>query len=285
VRLRILALAFALIGVAASAGSSPAAQPDVRPHSDGDALDQLIERSGLGRQLGEFQAAMHQGIDQVRMQDPSFDAARLKRVRTAIDRVYAPNRLRPRLRQEMQRMLSEADIRAALAWIDSPVGRHFSQLEQRATEPARQQRLMEVLQRGTPPALPRARSQLLHELIIATRTDEFGASLVIESAAGTAEGIAGSSSDANRAVLGMRASLETRRAALVQQMHAQSYAVFAVSYAEASDAELQALLRFARSPEGSRFHLYTSQAFEAAAAQAARELGADLAVVPARRAN
>jgi hypothetical protein len=284
VRLRLLVPAFALIGLAASAPAEPAPQPDTRPQGNVDALDQLIERSGLDRQLGEFRAAMHQGIDQARVHDPSFDGARVKRVRTAIDRVYAPSRLRPRLRQEMARMLSDADVRAALAWIDSPVGRHFAQLEKRATEPAQQQRLMDALQHGPPP-MSKARSELIHQLITATRTDEFGASLVIESAAGTAEGIAGSASDARQAVRGMRASLEARRQALVEQMHLQSYAVFAVSYAEASDAELQALLRFARSPEGSRFHLYTSQAFETAAAQAARELGADLSAVPAKRAN
>ena len=66
-------------------------------------------------------------------------------------------------------------------------------------------------------------------------------------------------------------------------MHEQCFIVFAVAYADATDAELDALLGYARSPHGSAFHLYAAQAFETTAVQAARDLGADLTgPVPAK---
>jgi hypothetical protein len=205
-----------------------------------------------------------------------MDARQLSRLRASIDRVYAPPRLRPRLHAELARMLAPADIDAALAWIDSPAGRRIAAFEAKAAQPEQRKRMIAALQHGAPPMSP-ARHELIDQIVRATRTDEFGTSLAIESAAGIAEGLSHSVPASERAaVRGVRAQLEAGRAQLMTQLHAQCVAVFAVAYAGASDADLKALLDFAHSPAGARFHLYAAQAFEATAAQAARELGADL---------
>lgn len=270
-RIRSLAFALALLAmpVAAQAETSPAAAP-------ADRIDQLIARAGLERQLYEFQSAMQEGISQAHAANPTLDARQLSRLRTSIDRVYSASRLRPRLHAELARMLSPGDIDAALAWIDSPAGRRIAAIEAKATTPEQRQRMMAALQRGAP-ATSQTRRELIDQIIRATRTDEFGASLVIESAAGIAEGISQSAPPERRAAArGVRSQMESERASLVSQMHAQSAAVFAVAYADATDADLQALLRYARSPAGARFHMYAAQAFETTAAQAARDLGSDL---------
>ncbi len=60
-------------------------------------------------------------------------------------------------------------------------------------------------------------------------------------------------------------------------MHEQSLIAFASVYAGASDAELAALLAFARSPAGARYHAASAFAFESTLTQAARRLGGALA--------
>jgi hypothetical protein len=60
-------------------------------------------------------------------------------------------------------------------------------------------------------------------------------------------------------------------------MRERSFITFAEVYAEASDADLAALLRFARSQAGARYHALAAQAFERSLVQAARRLGGALA--------
>ena len=74
-----------------------------------------------------------------------------------------------------------------------------------------------------------------------------------------------------------RRELEARRSEVVAAMHEQSFVAFALVYAEASDAELAALLRFARSPAGVRYHDVSARAFASTLAQAAKRLGGALA--------
>ena len=75
----------------------------------------------------------------------------------------------------------------------------------------------------------------------------------------------------------LRSEMEAERARLVAELHQQTFAAFALVYAEASDAELAALLAFARSPAGARYHDGTSRAFASTLAQAAKRLGGALA--------
>jgi hypothetical protein len=249
----------------------------------GDPLGDLIERSGLYRQLGEFHASVRSGADRAHKVNPRMTAADVQRLRASIDRVYAPDRLQPRLRAELQRMLSPADIVATLAWIDSPTGKRLAELETKASSASARWRLEQALEKG-PPKLPEKRSRILNELITATKTDEFAASLAIESAVGIAEGITGAARD-SEPLRNMRDRMEAERAKMVKQLHAQTYAIFAIAYEQAKDEELEQLLHFARTPEGARFHLYAAQAFETAAAQAAHDLGTEMRAVPASPAK
>ena len=71
--------------------------------------------------------------------------------------------------------------------------------------------------------------------------------------------------------------MESERAQLVAGLHQQTFAAFALVYADATDSELAALLAFATSPAGARYHDVTSRAFASTLAQAARRLGGALA--------
>ena len=123
-----------------------------------------------------------------------------------------------------------------------------------------------------------ARARILHELITATRADEVGASLLIETAAGVTEGAAlFAPGDPSAASAQARSELEARRPEVVAAMHDHSFVAFALVYAPASDAELGALLAFARSPAGARYHAASARAFERTLTHAAKRLGGALA--------
>jgi hypothetical protein len=266
---RIYGLAFQLIFLAgiAFAGSQPGGEP----------LDVLIQRSGLDARLTHFEAAMQRGITDAHATQQQLAAEDLGRLRRAVASAYSASSLRPLLRAELAKTLSPAEISAALAWLDSPTGRKLAGLEEKASMPEAQRRL-EAASHGSAPPISAARAQILNDLITATRADEIGASLLIETAAGVTEGAAlFTPGDSRAAVAAARRELEARRGEVVAAMRDQSTLAFSLVYAEANDAELTALLGFARSPAGARYHDVSARAFASTLAQAAKQLGGALA--------
>ena len=110
------------------------------------------------------------------------------------------------------------------------------------------------------------------------RADDIAVSVLIETAIGLNEGLARFGAEDTVATPGtLRREMESERAQLVAALHQQTFAAFALVYADATDAELAALLAFATSPAGARYHDVTSRAFASTLAQAARRLGGALA--------
>jgi len=247
------------------------------PMPASEPLDALLRRSGLDAQLVHFEAAMQRGITAAYQSQRQLPPEQLSRMRKAVAQAYAPSSLRPTLRSALAKSLSRAEIAAALAWLDSPTGRKLTELEEKASTPEAQERLEAAARRGIP-QLGAGRTQTLHGLIKATRADEAAASILIETAVGINEGFALFGPESSSAtVADLRRGMESERAKLVEELHAQSFVAFALVYADATDAELAALLRFARSPAGARYHDVTARAFASTLAQAARRLGGALA--------
>ena len=240
-------------------------------------LDTLILRSGLDAQLVHFEAAMQHGITIAHASQRQIPPGELNRMRKAVAQAYGVSSLRPTLRAELAKTLSRAEIAAALAWLDSPTGRKLTALEEKASTIEVQQRLEAATQRGIP-VLGAERTRTLHGLIRATRAAEVAATVLIETAVGINEGLALFGAESSIATLAtLRRELEAGRGKLVAEIHEQSFVAFAFVYAEATDAELAALLRFARSPVGARYHDVTSRAFASTLGQAAKRLGGALA--------
>jgi len=240
-------------------------------------LDALIQRSGLEAQLVHFEAGMQRGITLAHASEQQIPPEELSRMRKAVAHAYAASSLRPALRAELAKTLSRAEIAAALAWLDSPTGRKLTALEEKASMLEVQPPLETAAKRGTPP-LGAERAQTLHGLIKATRADEVAVTVLIETAVGINEGLAVFGSESPSSTLAtLRRGMEAERAGLVAEMHEQSFVAFALVYAEATDAELADLLRFARSPAGARYHEVTSRAFASTLGQAAKRLGGALA--------
>lgn len=266
-RRHAIAALLVVVAGAAFAGTQPGGEP----------LDALIQRSGLDAQLTHFEAAMQRGITAAHATQRKLASEDVNRLRKAVATAYSASSLRPVLRAELAKTLTRGEIAAALAWLDSPTGRKLTSLEEKASTPEAQGRL-QAASHGNAPAVAPARARILHELITATRADEVGASLLIETAAGVTEGAAlFTPGDPSAAVAAARSELEARRSEVVAAMHEQSFVAFALVYAPASDAELAALLAFARSPAGAHYHAASARAFESTLTQAAKRLGGALA--------
>lgn len=275
-RLLLASFAALLLGLSGAAHAEP------RP-ADGK-LDTLIQRSGLDDQLVQFESAMQRGITELHKTEANLRPEDLRRIRAAVADAYAPDRLRVTLRAELSKSISSQEIDAALAWADSPTGRRLEALEKKASTAEGLRRLEAAAKRGVP-KLGAERTRTLHALITATRADELAATVLIETAVGIQEGFASDGPDVSRSMVAtMRKGLESERDQMAASLHEQSFVAFALVYADASDADLAALLRFARSPAGARYYAISSRAFANTLGQAARRAGSSL-VVPAAPAD
>ena len=276
VRLRHAALAFTLGCLCASA----------RAETDDALLDRLIERSGLQGKLVQLEAMMRRGTDELAARNPRMTDY-FARVRLANARAYAPTRLQPILRQELEGELSRADVEAVLARSDSPAELRLAALARQATSPADRARIEAALASGHRQVLEPRRSELLHELVRAARVDELSAALLIAASVGAADGYAEGAPASSRAtVQQMRRGMDSDRPALVAAMHEQNVAAYGLVYADATDADLEDALRFARSEAGERFYRVSTRAFEATAERAARDFAIEMSrSVPAAPAQ
>lgn len=245
-----------------------------------DPVDELMHKSGLWKQIGEFEPMMQAGIAQSQSEGKRLDEDALRALRRAAAAGYAPDRMRAAVRGQIASELALRDIREVTAWLSTDLGKRVTAAEEKASEPAQAQRLAQgedkVLAK-----LPRSRRALIDRLVKATRAAEFNAALLIDTTVGVMRGIAlvtpqdGDGAEAEEVIAG----IEARRPALIEAMRIESAAAFAVAYESLRDADLEKYVRFAESPLGGKYHDATSRALEAALADAAQEMGRQLGIL------
>jgi Uncharacterized protein conserved in bacteria (DUF2059) len=248
-----------------------------------DPVDELMHKSGLWKQIGEFEPTMQAGIAQSQWEGKRLDEDALRALRRAAAAGYAPDRMRAAVSRQIASELAPRDIREVMAWLSTDLGKRVTAAEEKASEPAQAQRLADAGSKALA-KLPRARRALIERLVKATRAAEFNASLLIDTTVGVMRGIElvtpqdGDGPDTEDVVAG----IEARKPALVEAMKAESAAAFAVAYESLRDADLEKYVRFAESPLGGRYHDVTSRALEAALADAAHEMGRQLGILTRR---
>src|SRR5688572_14568832 len=107
-------------------------------------VDELMDKSGLNKQLSQSQAQVRAGLQQAVAEGKANgtwvmgeeDTAMLLRAMTGS---FAPGPMKSIVRQEMERLLSADDERVVLEWLSTPLGRRFTRLEEQSAEmdPAR----------------------------------------------------------------------------------------------------------------------------------------------------
>jgi hypothetical protein len=270
-----------LMAVFASLGIASAAAQDA-PRN----VDELLHKSGLWKQVAEFEPSMQQGLDESRKEQkagaggapPLSDAdyARLKRATAA---AYAPDRLRQEFRGYIARDLSREDEREVLRWLDSDLGKRITRIEEEAST------LEEVLKRekispGALASVPSARKQRFEKLIKATRMGELSAGLMINTTLGVAYGFAYATPNADFAALEkLKRQLESQKPELAELLGKRSLADIAVIYRALSDAELDRYLVFMETEAGQHYHEVTSAALDAVLSRASVNIGTELAAM------
>ena len=270
VRVRQLIVAVALLAAAATAA-----------HAQGRRTEELMRKSGLWDQVAQMHAQMRVGVmlarDDARQRgSPMLDDASFARLNGAIDRAFARDVLRETVALQMEELLAAADEAEVLRWLSSELGARFTRWEVEAgtvAEPKRAEESAKLVAALTPAR--RAKYVRLGQALDAGNTV---VTLTIGVTTAIVYGIAlvTPGTDADVAANGIRSRMESQRPAMVQQFAERSVQTYSYVYRNATDAQVEAYVRFVETPAARRYHAAGVKALDDAISQAAILMGKDL---------
>lgn len=273
-------LAAALVALLALA---PAARA-----TSNEALDvarRLLHNSGLAVQLKSFPRQVDQDLAQAQGRLPDELLAAL---RSSARESFSPAAMHEDLVRGIAARLTVSEMRKALVWLDTDIGKRMTRAEELAAEqltPETLQAYSEGIKRR--PLSPR-RSELIASLITATKAVESAATMMEGVALGIAVGMDSMQPAQNR--LGASALSEQLRQSmppdkLREAVGAVMPAMHAYVYRDVSDADLEAYLAFNRSNSGVRYNDAMMGALTEALSKAALRVGAGIESALNRKAT
>ena len=232
-------------------------------------IDDLMHRSGLWQQLAGIAGTFQKGVDLALEQKTLPDAATAARIREVFGTAYGADRLRPAVARGLSETLSAEDAEAALAWLNTDLGKRITTLEEQASEDTPPDRAAEI---GA--ALAPGRRALIERLLKALHAGDVLATVLINMTYGLARGVElASPSGRTGQADAVRSMLESGRAQLAARAERELLGSNAVTYGPLTDAELERYVVFAESPAGGRYHAASSIALEQALSAASIEAG------------
>jgi len=250
--------------------------PAAPSHAAPEALvDAYMQKSGLVEQLAQIEGGVLLGIDhaQAQPQVPRLSGEQLDRLRGAIRAAFGADRLRGAVRSQLVASLPVADTEQVLTWLDTPLGKRVTAIEEAGSTPEAHQRMTEVAPKALA-ALPPSRRAELERMMKASGVVEVSASIALNQQLGIMRGLALSaglpdttSSDEAKAKLALY------RSQIAGALGPSLLANAAVLYGPLSDDELHAYAVMLELPSSRRVTEATGAALDKALSAAAIDLG------------
>jgi hypothetical protein len=233
----------------------------------------LVERSGVAVQLQAVPKSFTDQLPQLRGQVPD---ELLLALTDAGREAYRPELMAKEIAGILAQTLQPAEMRKAIGWLETGVGRRVTLAEERASASMDEASLKRYAEQ-TKNQLPSARRQkAIEELIDVTGSLDFTAKLIEGTALGMAIGMDSTQPVQKRVgVAFLRKQIEKvmPKEQLKETLRQAMPGIFGYTYREVNDADLEAYLAFLRSPDGKRVNDAITDAFGQAMIAASVRVG------------
>lgn len=238
--------------------------------------EQLMDVSGMSAQIDEIPLIIGMTLQQqqAQLQMPDWQ---LQTLSDALESGFDPVPMKADVRGHLEANLDGGDAKAAMAWLESPLGQRATELEARADSPAVRQAIMQRLQAGEGSGVSDARQALIDRFDAATRASDMAVEMVMGVQRGLLTAIlraAGAPAEQLDMALGQ---IKASRPQIEAAVAAQNQVSFAVVYADLSDAEMEKYVEFAESDAGRAYHRAMFEGFARAMESAAERSGEAIA--------
>jgi hypothetical protein len=236
--------------LAACCCAEPVAHAAAAPDA-GVKADRLMEVSGMAHSIRQIQPTMTGSFDRPQQDIP--DNVRLA-LREAAWLAFQPNPIIEQVRARLGAMLTGPHLDKTLAWLESPVGRRITDMENAAGEPAAASQVESYgreLEKRPP---TKRRTDLITQLMAATGSTEFSATMLETAFLATALGINAAQPVQQRSPIEM---VRQRIASVLPKLQKDNERDLAVSmhyaYRTLPDRELESYLKFLKSASGAAY--------------------------------
>ncbi len=235
-----------------------------------DIAEQLMRKSGLWAQLGTLGPQMRQGLEQGLSEAGAAvpDAARQRLLAEAVA-TFTAEHLQATARRELAEAVRPVHVAALTAWFDSPAGQAVARAEAAAAADERDPEV--VIRQGAVlmAAAAPGRRELIARVVEAAGAARALTDVVTEIAVASRAAVlravpAAPLSSAQT----LRAELDAQRPQMLEGFRAAAFALFAVTYKDLPDEQLQAYVRMMGTSAGEHFNDAGENAFQAAMLQA-----------------
>lgn len=231
-------------------------------------IRELFVKSGLEKQLEQVPLVIQATFEQASQADkniqklPSNISSIMK---VSIRDAFKPTSLKEAMLTAIKAKLATQDIKEVLVWLDSPLGKKCTQLEEGASTPeamVKMQKYAAQLQ-NSPPTTERL--NIIRKLDSAVKGTEGGVELAINSQIAVAMAtISTLPPEQRRSLESISREFEKNRPQLEAMVRSQVLLSFLYTYRSLTDDEIQQYLDFAASPAGARFISVTEEALKKA---------------------
>lgn len=228
--------------------------------SDDAQIESLYVLSGLQVQLDQLPAMLQASFDETVAIEPSLkilSAESIGQMRDAITVAYAPAAFKKTVTAAMREHLTHTDIEQTLVWLESPLGKKCTALEEAAATPDVYVQILQFANEMKNNPASTERQQLLQQLDNAAKATETNIEIVLNTQVAVMSAVMATLPRSQQVPLTqIMAEAEQVRPQVAAMMEFQMPLMFGYVYQALSDTELAAYVAFARSPAGSNYQTH-----------------------------
>jgi hypothetical protein len=235
---------------------------------DNAMVQELFSKSGLEKQLNNLPLSIQAAFDQAEQQDRylrSLPKRVTEIIKTQARESFRPKNLKPIIFGELSSKLNSNDIRKVLAWLNTPLGKKCTRLEEAASTPEAYAAMQEYTDslKKTPPTAERL--DALKKFDSATRITETSIDSVMSMQVAVAFAITATlPKEQQMSLERIAAEIEKNRSEIEPDIAAQTLVSLLFTYKSLTEAELSEYTAFVSSPAGVKYHDVTSGALKKA---------------------
>ncbi len=238
---------------------------------------ELYAKSGMEKQLRQLPSLIQTLFDQSVAQDEQarkLPKEVLSAMRASVPEAFAPEKLKEAMLGELTEKLPAQDIGEVLQWLDSPLGKKCTQLEETASTPEAQAEIQQYAARlqGSPPTAERLK--VLREFDSALKATESAVDIAIHTQVAVAMAIiAAFPLEQQRPLDDLSREMEKTRPVVEATVRSQMLISDLYTYRNLTEADIQLYTEFAKSPAGAKYTSVTTAALKKAVLEGAVKWG------------
>lgn len=221
-------------------------------------LEDLYGKSGIEKQIAQLPMVMQVGFDQAVAADERLKELPvnvIREIRASIETAFAPIKIKRTIVGECRDKLSINDLKKVIEWLESTLGRKFTQLEEAASTPEKYAEMQQFAQKFHESPPPPEQLEIIRKLDDAVKATETSVEVAMNTRlAITIASIASLPKEQQPTYDNLVVAIEQTRPQIESEIRTQTIVSLLYMYRNVTYAELDRYIAFASSPAGTSFN-------------------------------